>query len=578
MTVNRSMPLKLPLLVAAMCASLAGALLVFPTSAVAAGPSWYVQGGSAAGGSGAVDSPFGSLAEAEAASAPGDTIVVLPSPKVLDGGIELKPGQRLVGEGPSVTAGAVVAPQLTNTTDRLDGDAVRLADGTTVQNLRITGARRGAVYGLDVTEVLVEGNDVAGQNTSCTPGFLIPAFIGPTNVPGIGIPVGGGLQNGWAGIMIDVTERQGVTATIADNLVRDADCGDGIDIRTAGSASADVTVRGNDVRSLKQGPDFKSVLAIGMQASDTSELTAIVHDNTQSDLGDPEELNFILAGSNSEGVYVNGVGPSRMHVTITENIYTNDKGVGNFSANGLEVVTMGSGSDVSVVVRDSHFSGSPGDLVEHGALGTDARMEMLLERVTVERSAGFGDTKILPFNNGDCVVAGSLGARNDVSLVVRDSVLRDCSNNGLSIGSNVVNGTGASGRIVVEVDNTQITGNRGGNLSVRNFTKLDELVVKVQRSNLAGSSSFGSSIADVSIEDFGRTTRSTIDLGGGALGSVGQNCVVGGLLAANVVRYKVAAKNTWWGRPGGPGLLRTLALGGLLNTGSALASAPAHCR
>src|SRR3954470_12003365 len=41
---------------------------------------------------------YGSLAEVQAASSPGDTIVVDPAPRdapPLDGGIELKPGQRL---------------------------------------------------------------------------------------------------------------------------------------------------------------------------------------------------------------------------------------------------------------------------------------------------------------------------------------------------------------------------------------------------------------------------------------------------------------------------------------------------
>jgi hypothetical protein len=65
-----------------------------------------------------------------------------------------------------------------------------------------------------------------------------------------------------------------------------------------------------------------------------------------------------------------------------------------------------------------------------------------------------------------------------------------------------------------------------------------------------------------------------IDIGGGPLGSVGQNCLAGGLLAADVLRYDVTARHNWWGRPGGPGLLRTLAVGGVLDTGSPLSSPP----
>ncbi len=238
---------------------------------------------------------------------------------------------------------------------------------------------------------------------------------------------------------------------------------------------------------------------------------------------------------------------------------------------------MGDDSRASVVVRDSSFSGSPGDVIEEGALGTDSRLDMVLERVVAERSTGVGNTWLLPFNNGDCVLAGSLGAGNDVRLTVRDSVLRDCSNNGLSLGSNVVNGSGPTRNLSLDVDRTVVTGNRGGNLGIRNFTALDSLSVKVQRSDLAGSSSLGSSVADVAVEDLGTTRRSVVDLGGGPLGSVGGNCLRGGLLAANVVGYAVWARGDWWGAPGGPGPLRTLALGGSLDAGAPLSEPPGWC-
>jgi hypothetical protein len=276
-------------------------------------------------------------------------------------------------------------------------------------------------------------------------------------------------------------------------------------------------------------------------------------------------------------VFVNGVGPSRLHATVTRNRYTNVRGLGGFSANGLEMVAMGAGSRVTTIVRDSHFSGSPGDVIEEGALGTDARLRMVLDNVVAEQSTGIGNTVLLPFNNGDCLLAGSLGARNSIELVVRDSVLRNCSNNGLSVGSNVVNGKGPTRLIDVDVDRTTITGNRGGNLGIRNFTALDTLRVKVQRSDLAGSRSLGSAIADLSAEDLGRTTTSVIDLGGGAFGSLGGNCLHGGLLAADVIRYAVSAQRSWWGQPGGPGPIRTLELGGTLDARKPLATAPAYC-
>ena len=51
-------------------------------------------------GNGSKNRPFTSLDQVEAASAAGDTIYVLQSQGVLDGGIQLKDGQRLIGSGP----------------------------------------------------------------------------------------------------------------------------------------------------------------------------------------------------------------------------------------------------------------------------------------------------------------------------------------------------------------------------------------------------------------------------------------------------------------------------------------------
>jgi len=552
------------------------ALCTLPSAAAAASRTWYVQAGATTSAGTAVK-PFGTLAQVEDSTRPGDSIVVLPATGALDGGLQLKPNQTLLGSGGSVLSAGSVAPRLTNTTTRLSGDAVRLADGATVSNVRVTNSRRGAIYGLNVTGVRVTGVDVSGQNASCTQGFLIPEFKAPTNLPGVGIPISGGLPNGWAGIMVDATSRTGVTVQVDRNTVHHAECGDGIDVRLSGTATGSATVTANRVHHLRQGKGLKSVLAIGLQSHDSARLSATVDDNRQWDLGNDDDPNFATQGADSEGVFLNAVGPAHLNATVSRNVYTNDAGWGGFSANGLEMVSMGKGSHMNAVVRDSSFAGSPGDVIEHGALGTDSVMTMRLERVVAERSAGIGNTLILPFNNGDCVLAGSLGARNTVRLTVRDSTLRNCRNNGLSLGSNVVNGSGPTTEVSADIADSTITGNRGSNVGIRNFTKLDRLKVKVQRTNLSDSKGVGSGIADLSAEDLGSTTSAVIDLGRGSLGSAGENCIVGGNLQADVVRYRVAARANWWGQPTGPAFGKTIALAGSLDTGSPLASAPESC-
>src|SRR4051794_39730292 len=117
---------------------------------------FHVRAG--ASGNGTAQAPFGSLTDVETAAGPGDTIVVDAADKPLDGGIALKPGQRLEGGPRSASS----LPLLTNTqAARLDGDAVRLADGATVSGLVIRGAVRGGIYGLDSVGVTIKGNDVS---------------------------------------------------------------------------------------------------------------------------------------------------------------------------------------------------------------------------------------------------------------------------------------------------------------------------------------------------------------------------------------------------------------------------------
>ena len=99
-----------------------------------AASTWHVKAGAAGGGDGSQNRPFASLQEVEARSQPGDTIRVVPSDKPLDGGIQLKDGQRLIGLGNPVTKSAGGArPTITNSSNaRYDGDAVRLANNNLV--------------------------------------------------------------------------------------------------------------------------------------------------------------------------------------------------------------------------------------------------------------------------------------------------------------------------------------------------------------------------------------------------------------------------------------------------------------
>jgi hypothetical protein len=573
-------------LVRAACA-LAAAVAVAPASADAAARTWYVRAGTPEDGRGTRSAPFSNLAAVESASHAGDRIVVLPAPRSvppLDGGIRLKLGQVLVGAGPRVGTAATRdrSPRVANTgRSRLDGDAVRLATAATVRNVEIAAAARGGIYGLNVRSATIAGNDVHGHNSSCARGFHIPPFSVPTIVRGLGIPIREGLHNGWAGIMVDVSRGRSRVG-IRGNRVHDSDCGDGIDVRSSGTANVRATILANHVSELRQGEALESVLAFGLQTRDRARLVARLDDNRQSGLGNDEDSGVGPGGADSEGIFVNPSGPSSMRVAVTRNRYTHTPGRGGFSANGLEYVAMGSGPRARLDVRDSSFTGTSGDVLEQFALGTDARLSLRLDRVVATGStghggSGIGDTLIIPGNNADCLIGASGGARNRVELVVRRSTLSDCANNGLTFGSAVANGSGPTAALRLDVADSTITGNHGGNLRIGNVAGLDELAVRVERTNLSGSRGIGSSPANLTAQDLGTTGRPVIDLGGGPLGSRGGNCLGGGRLAALLLGYDVHARGNWWGRPGGSGLGRSIALGATLDAGAALDARPRGC-
>jgi hypothetical protein len=238
------------------------------------------------------------------------------------------------------------------------------------------------------------------------------------------------------------------------------------------------------VSELRQGPEFESILAFGLQTRGNGRLIAALDRNRQSGLGNDEDVAAGPEGADSEGVFINPTGPSKMMVTVTRNTYEQTPGRGGFSANGLEFVSMGDGARALVTVRESTFSGTPGDVLEQLALGTNAHLRLRLDRVEATRSTGHadsgsGDTVLIPGNNGDCLLSASGGAGNTVDLHVRRTTLSGCANNGLTFGSAVANGSGPTRALTADIADSEITGNRGGNLRIGNLSELDLLRIKV---------------------------------------------------------------------------------------------------
>jgi len=559
---------------------------------------WYVSATAAAGGDGSANAPFNSLALVQAASGAGDTIVVLASPlsvPPLDGGIALKPGQRLIGDGPAVVAlgaplvpgGPPVAgstnlasqPRITNSTGASNnGDAVELADGTEVENLVITGPFRGGIYGNDAVGVSVRGNDISNFDTSGTVGFVVQPFFASSYIAGLGGPENGGLTAGWAAILIDASTVH-TNVSISKNFVHDGACGDGIDIRGSNTADVTVQVEHNFVTKLIQCSKVRTIEGIGTQVTGTARMRATLFGNTQADNGN--------GTANMDSLFVDPAEQGTLVETIDHNVYLT--GIGGQSTNGFEYIVSNGNGTSSVTISNSFFQNNPGDMLQELNFGAGATATMTIDHVTVEQTtiARGNPAYAMPpgtltgaTNTGDCLDIVANGA-NDVTIFnMVDSSFTGCDNNGIEITSNHAtgNGVGDIHTIVVNIDHSRIAGSRFYNLWANNITPLTNLKVRVQDSDLSGSTD-GVAVA-FDQQPTATTASAILDLGGGALGSHGRNCIFdGALLDLEAMRYDVAAEHNWWGVPNGPapGTVMATPAGFTVDTAHPLKHAPSAC-
>lgn len=498
---------------------------------------YYVRAHAPVNGDGSMARPFASLESVERASGAGDAIIVLPSAATvppLDGGIQLKPHQRLLGGGPAVIGREpnADAPRIRNTRDsRLAGDAVRLADGTLVSNLVIVTARRGGVYGNGARDARVQNNDISDANTSCSAGLEI--FFPPQSPwqP---------RQNGFAAIMLDFDSGR-TTLDVNGNFIHDSSCSDGIDVRAGGNAVIVATIDGNIITRLKQGAAVGSLLGIALQTRDRASLIVASSHNAETYLGNSFEKltagdSAAAALSDPAAADCEGISTSQTGGSIVWNLERNTfaHGIGSHSCNGAEFQVGMNDADLHAVVRDSIFEDNPGNMIEETNLGTGASMDVRFDNVTVRHATHAGaqprESPVPPLesgsftNRGVCMSQYSVGPRDTTRFAMTRSHFSDCAGDGiLALNANLPGlGGGAGTASAVEIDQSSIVAVGEYALHFINYALLDDLQIKVQSSRLAGAPEFAAVAADSSAG--GHVKEARIDLGGGVDGSLGFNC------------------------------------------------------
>ncbi len=195
---------------------------------------WYVKNNGAAG-IGQSQSPFNTLAAAEAASTAGDIIYIYNGDGTTLGhtaGIVLKNSQQLIGEGVALVVNTVtlkaagVKPLITNLT--VASDAITLADGNTVKGLTVTGATRDGISsgiahaGFVGDTLTVQNNANVGVNLISMTGAVA---ITNSTISTVGIQALT-INNGTATVTVDGTNTiDGGTGTAVSVLNRPGSAG-----------------------------------------------------------------------------------------------------------------------------------------------------------------------------------------------------------------------------------------------------------------------------------------------------------------------------------------------------------------
>lgn len=396
----------------------------------------------AAGGDGdgrSAATPFGSTAEAEAASSDGDIIVLLPGTGRLDGGLVLKPYQTLRGV---VRAGR--APVITNTKDdRNGGIGVVLASGVRIRGVEVRDTRSSGIFGHDVADIALSDVVVANANTSRA---LVEADpLAPFPHGGITFTTSP-----------DAGER---VARLARVRVIDAA---GMGVGTAASAGARVTLSLQDVEVTGGAgignADFGvAAVAMGVEASATLEMV-------RSSVSGRRTLaaRNVALGAGDHGATRALIYESRIGASGQDGVLAATAGL----PATLEVEIVGS------TIEDAAQSNIEGTMLALPHEEVDAlasRIAISIHRSTV-RNAGsgplFADAGSNVLMTGSFIPPGLPLAAGQYTLRVTDSDIEGGSAFGVALGTLATDPTADPGRFEVVLRGNRFSGNGRGDIRV----------------------------------------------------------------------------------------------------------------
>ena len=324
------------------------------------GRTWYVDNTAAPDGDGSMVAPFDRLARAERAADAGDTIYVFRgdgTSRGLDGGIRLRPFQRLIGSGARFDAGgeaplpAGERPLLGAAT----GPVVVLAEGVRVEGLAIAGAEPVAIAGDGIVDAYLAGLHVDGalrlrdprgvvhvESTDLRagggPAFAVESARGEARLDLDGVTLLGG-DAASDGLSLRASGDASLTVA-AESTVLDSVAGNGIALSAGGHGRLRLELQGSGlVGELPAGT--AAALAAVVREDATLEIAALGNDL-------PARETAVLLAANGRG---------RLRAELSANVIG-----GSGSARGV-VMLLGEHGDAALSLAGNRIAGQRAEAV-----------------------------------------------------------------------------------------------------------------------------------------------------------------------------------------------------------------------
>jgi hypothetical protein len=436
------------------------ALVIGICSAGAYADEFYISTNAREGGSGSLANPFSSLAQAESASEAGDTIYLLATgpQNIFDGGIRLKPDQKLLGSDASgnqlLTTSTAV--RITNTSSNLDGSIIQLSSGNEVAGIHFTNLRNSGI--------------VAGDQNISETNLHHNTFTGSIETEDII----------WS-ISLESSIGSAESIRITDSIFENGVDMGGIRVLHTNDSTGDYQFERNSFMDL-------GGRAYIIQTMQNSNVKSIILDSSADNIGH--------GGRNSDSILPYLQGSSEQTMVVRGFQYNNSKQVGSVSNTGMEAFIMGApfpdeenwcdGCKLDLTIEDSVFENTVTDGMQFTNYGSNSTFDIKVRNVRV-------------INANPQQVGGA------ISLIA---------------------------------ENPQNSGNRN--------------TLLIENSDMINSTGYGLVVLDLNA---GYT--SIVDLGGGELGSVGNNRIINSTKGdVQINQANPVARNNWWG--GGDPRVETL--------------------